>query len=59
VVAFIIAAVVTPPDVISQLALAIPMCLLYEVGILAAGWFAKVSKAPEEDSSSSGPAAGS
>jgi hypothetical protein len=47
VVAFIIAAVVTPPDVISQLALAIPMCILYEAGILAAGWFIKVSKAPE------------
>jgi sec-independent protein translocase protein TatC len=31
---FIIAAVVTPPDVLSQLMLAIPMCLLYEVGIL-------------------------
>jgi sec-independent protein translocase protein TatC len=28
--------VVTPPDVVSQLALAIPMCLLYELGILAA-----------------------
>jgi sec-independent protein translocase protein TatC len=28
--AFIVAAVVTPPDVMSQLALAIPMCLLYE-----------------------------
>ena len=27
---FVIAAVVTPPDVISQLMLAIPMCLLYE-----------------------------
>ena len=36
VVAFVIAAVVTPPDVISQLMLAIPMCLLYEAGILAA-----------------------
>lgn len=47
VVAFIIAAIVTPPDVISQLALAVPMCLLYEVGIIAAGWFAK-SK-PAED----------
>lgn len=34
--AFIVAAVVTPPDVVSQLALAIPMCLLYELGILAA-----------------------
>ena len=33
---FVIAAVVTPPDVISQLMLAIPMCLLYEAGILAA-----------------------
>ncbi|MBX3654299.1 MAG: twin-arginine translocase subunit TatC [Ramlibacter sp.] len=49
VVAFIIAAVVTPPDVISQLALAVPMCLLYEIGIIGAGWFAKVSKAPPED----------
>jgi sec-independent protein translocase protein TatC len=28
--------VVTPPDVVSQLALAMPMCLLYEVGIWAA-----------------------
>jgi sec-independent protein translocase protein TatC len=33
---FIIAAVITPPDVVSQLALAIPMCLLYEVGIFFA-----------------------
>jgi sec-independent protein translocase protein TatC len=32
--AFVVAAVVTPPDVVSQLALAIPMCLLYELGIL-------------------------
>jgi sec-independent protein translocase protein TatC len=34
--AFVVAAIVTPPDVISQLALAIPMCLLYEIGIVAA-----------------------
>ena len=33
--AFVVAAVVTPPDVVSQLALAIPMCMLYELGILA------------------------
>lgn len=39
VVAFVVAAVVTPPDVISQLALAIPMCVLYELGILGARWF--------------------
>jgi sec-independent protein translocase protein TatC len=33
---FVIAAIITPPDVISQLLLAIPMCLLYEAGIIAA-----------------------
>ena len=32
---FILAAIITPPDVVSQLMLAIPMCLLYEAGILA------------------------
>lgn len=34
--AFVVAAVVTPPDVVSQLLLAIPMCLLYEAGIIMA-----------------------
>jgi sec-independent protein translocase protein TatC len=48
VVAFIVAAVITPPDVVSQLALAIPMCLLYEVGILAAAVFIRHSQAPPE-----------
>jgi sec-independent protein translocase protein TatC len=38
VLAFVIAAVVTPPDVISQLALAIPMCILYELGLIGAKW---------------------
>ena len=38
---FIVAAVVTPPDVISQLALAVPMCILYEIGIIAAKMFLK------------------
>ena len=33
---FIVAAVITPPDVVSQLLLAIPMMLLYEAGIIAA-----------------------
>ncbi|MFM1907661.1 MAG: hypothetical protein RLZZ591_1338 [Pseudomonadota bacterium] len=50
VLAFIIAAIVTPPDVVSQLALAIPMCLLYELGIWAAQLFIKHTKAPEEAS---------
>ncbi len=31
---FVVAAIVTPPDVLSQALLAIPLCLLYEVGIL-------------------------
>ena len=53
VLAFVIAAIVTPPDVVSQLALAIPMCLLYEVGIWAAQLFVKHTKAPDSDASSS------
>lgn len=48
VVAFVIAAIVTPPDVISQIALAVPMCLLYELGIIGSKWFAKATKAQEE-----------
>ncbi len=47
VLAFIVAAIVTPPDVVSQLALAIPMVLLYEVGIWAAQIFIKHTQAPE------------
>jgi sec-independent protein translocase protein TatC len=47
--AFVVAAVVTPPDVVSQLALAIPMCLLYEVGILAARLVEKPSVGSEAE----------
>jgi sec-independent protein translocase protein TatC len=48
VLAFVIAAIVTPPDVVSQLALAIPMCILYEVGIWAAQLFIKHTQAPDD-----------
>ena len=48
VVAFVIAAVVTPPDVISQLALAVPMCLLYEAGIWGSRWFIRSTAAPDD-----------
>ena len=48
VLAFIIAAIVTPPDVVSQLALAIPMVILYEVGIWAAQLFIKHTRAPDD-----------
>lgn len=51
VLAFVVAAVVTPPDVISQLALAVPMCLLYEMGIWGSRWFVKTPVAEEEGES--------
>ena len=48
VLAFVVAAVLTPPDVVSQLALALPMCVLYEVGIWAAQIFIKHTQPPGE-----------
>jgi sec-independent protein translocase protein TatC len=55
VLAFIVAAVITPPDIVSQLALAIPMCLLYEMGIWAAQIFIKHTQAPKEENASTPP----
>ena len=52
VLAFIVAAILTPPDIVSQLALAIPMVLLYEVGIWAAQVFIRHTQAPEESTTS-------
>jgi sec-independent protein translocase protein TatC len=49
VLAFVIAAIFTPPDVISQLALAIPMCILYEIGIWAAQMFLRHTQAPADN----------
>jgi sec-independent protein translocase protein TatC len=49
--AFIIAAVVTPPDVLSQLLLAIPMCILYELGLLIARFYLPKTESPEEKNS--------
>ncbi len=37
---FVVAAVLTPPDIISQVGLAVPLLLLYELSILAAVWMA-------------------
>jgi sec-independent protein translocase protein TatC len=39
--AFAIAAFITPPDITSMIMLAIPMCLLYELGVLAVRWLVK------------------
>ena len=52
VLAFIIAAVVTPPDVLSQISLAVPMCILYEVGIWGATWFSRNAPKKEEEADS-------
>ncbi len=45
--AFIVAAVFTPPDVLSQMLLAVPLCLLYELGILLARFVVKPKPADE------------
>ncbi len=47
--AFVVGAIFTPPDVVSQLMLAIPLCLLYELGMLMARLISspEVSEAPE------------
>jgi len=55
VLAFIVAAIITPPDVVSQLALAIPMVLLYEAGIWAAQVFIRRTQAPGEKTETSTP----
>jgi sec-independent protein translocase protein TatC len=46
--AAVISAIVTPPDLVSQIALLVPMGILYEVGLLAAGFYSKATKAPEK-----------
>lgn len=48
--AFVVAAVVTPPDVLSQLLLAVPLCVLYEVGIIIAAIMTRSSRARESES---------
>ena len=47
VIAFVIAAIVTPPDVISQFMLAVPMILLYEFGIFMSRYITPREKVTE------------
>ena len=47
VVCFIVAAVLAPPDVVSQIALAVPLLAFYEISILIGRWIEK--KRAEED----------
>jgi sec-independent protein translocase protein TatC len=46
--AFVIAAIVTPPDAMSMMLLALPLWLLFEIGLLIAPLFVKLTRAPEE-----------
>jgi sec-independent protein translocase protein TatC len=49
--AFVVGAIFTPPDVVSQILLALPLCLLYEAGIIVASWTGKAAdEAPQSDS---------
>lgn len=45
--AFVVAAIFTPPDVLSQFLLAVPLCLLYELGIVVSRFFANKAPPPE------------
>jgi sec-independent protein translocase protein TatC len=45
--AFVVGAIFTPPDIISQLLLAIPLCLLYELGMLMARFLSKPEEPPK------------
>jgi sec-independent protein translocase protein TatC len=46
---FLVAAIITPPDIVSQCFVAVPMCLLYFVSIFLSGIFYKPRTDDDED----------
>lgn len=48
--AFVIGAIFTPPDVVSQIMLAVPLCILYELGIVVAQWMTKPAQETQSGS---------
>jgi sec-independent protein translocase protein TatC len=48
VICFVVAAVLAPPDVISQIALAVPLILFYEISILVGAWIERKREAEEK-----------
>lgn len=48
VIILIIAAIVTPPDVVSQITVSIPLLILYEVSIFISGWVLKTKQKNEQ-----------
>lgn len=53
-IAFVIGAVLTPPDIFSQASIAVPFIVLYEVGIIVARLFGKKKTEEEEDDEEEG-----
>ncbi len=45
--AFVVGAIFTPPDIVSQFMLAVPLYLLYELGILVASFMGKPAPVPD------------
>ena len=56
---FIVAAILTPPDVVSQLLMAVPMLILYEFSVLVAATFGKRDKKKKEEAAEEAPATSS
>jgi sec-independent protein translocase protein TatC len=52
--AFVVAAIFTPPDVLSQLLLALPLCLLFELGVLLASLFGARPEASSQSGATTG-----
>jgi sec-independent protein translocase protein TatC len=53
VVAFVVGMLLTPPDIVSQILLAVPVWLLFELGLLLSGWFNTVTRPAEGDAEAS------
>jgi len=47
--AFVVGAIFTPPDVVSQIMLAVPLYLLYELGVIVAAWLVRNKPKAEEE----------
>lgn len=54
VAAFVIGMLLTPPDVISQTLLAVPMWLLFELGIFFSGWFVRQAQDAHDGAAAAG-----
>jgi sec-independent protein translocase protein TatC len=52
--AFVVGMLLTPPDIISQTLLAVPVLLLFELGIIFSGWFVAQKAEQDEDSAEPG-----